>query len=194
MLVMVMLSCSLNAQEKDQALLIIDVQNDYFKGGAMELVNPEQAAANTQRIIDKFRAAKAPVIYIQHISDYEGATFFIPNTYGVEISNSVAPKKGEKIIVKHFPNSFLQTELQSYLQELGIKNLVITGMMTHMCVEATTRAAKDLGYNCTVIADACATTNLKLGEKTVVAEDVHAAFLSALNNGYYARVINTEDF
>lgn len=185
---------ALKAQNQGQALLIIDVQNDYFKGGAMELVNSEEAAANTQRMIDKFRAKRLPVIYIQHISDYQGAKFFRPNTVGVEISKLVAPQKDEKIIIKHFPNSFLETELQSYLNKLGVTDLVITGMMTHMCVEATTRAARDLGYKCIVIADACATKNMKFGGRTVSAQDVQTAYLSALNSGYYAKVINTNEF
>ncbi|MDR6461949.1 cysteine hydrolase family protein [Chryseobacterium sediminis] len=190
---------TMNAQKQkmeNTALLIIDVQNDYFPGGKMILENAEQAGENTKRILEYFRKNNLPVIHIKHISTNEGATFFLPDTDGARINQSVLPEEDEKVITKHFPNSFRETDLLNYLQSNKIKNLVITGMMTDVCVEATTRAAFDLGFNNTIIGDATATRNRELNGEVVKATEVQRSFLagiSALEN-LYARVINTKEF
>lgn len=177
----------------NKALIIIDIQNDYFEGGANPLVGSLEASQNAKLLLENFREERLPIIHIQHIANREGATFFAPNTFGAEIHQNVKPLANEKVIIKHFPNSFIETELQTTLQEYNIKDLVICGMMTSMCVDATTRAAKDLGYNCTVIGDACAAPNLQIGNKTIKAENVHNAFLAALNY-YYSSVITTQEY
>lgn len=176
-----------------QALLLIDIQNDYFEGGTMTLLNSEKASENAKLALEKFRNNHLPVIHIQHIATKPGATFFLPNTFGAEIHKNVQPIAGEKVIIKHFPNSFRETELLSSLEEKGITDLTICGMMTHMCIDATTRAAKDFGYNCTLIGDACATRNLVINEETVHAADVQNAFLAALNSTY-ASIITVQDY
>ncbi|MDR3652116.1 MAG: cysteine hydrolase family protein [Paludibacter sp.] len=173
------------------ALLIIDIQNDYFEDGTMTLVNAESASKNVQLVLEKFRKEHLPVIHIQHIATKPNATFFLPNTFGVEIHKNVQPLLNEKIIIKHFPNSFRETELLSFLRENQIKDLVICGMMTHMCVDATTRAANDFGLNCTLISDGCATKDLEINSEKVKAIDVQNSFLAALNTTY-ARVISTK--
>jgi len=170
-------------------LLIIDIQNDYFAGGRMELAGPVQAAAQARALLDLFRARKWPTVHIQHISNRPGATFFLPDTQGALIHESIAPLAGETIITKHFPNSFRETALLEHLKQLGIERLVISGMMTHMCVDATTRAAADLGYAVLLAADACATRDLTYGETSVPAAHVQAAFLAALKS--YGRVLGT---
>lgn len=190
-IVLLIFSLTMNAQQK--ALVIIDIQNDYFTGGNMPLVGSEEAVLNAKLVLEQFRREGFPVIYLQHLSDYPGATFFIPGTVGADIHSEVAPIDGEKIIIKHYPNSFRETELLDYLKEQGISDLVICGMMTSMCVDATTRAAKDFGYNCTVIGDACAAPNLEINGKTVSGENVHNAFLAALNS-FYAKVVDAKDF
>lgn len=179
-----------NAQQK--ALVIIDIQNDYFEGGKMPLVGSLEAVEKAHRVLEYFRAEKLPVLHIQHISNREGATFFLPGTFGAEIHEQVKPVGAEKIIEKHFPNSFIETELQSYLSVNGITELVICGMMTSMCVDATVRAAKDLGYNCTVIADACAAPDLSFAGKEVGGKDVNIAIVGALSY-YYAKVVTAND-
>ena len=181
----------MNAQQK--ALVIIDIHNDYFTGGNMPLVGSDEAVLNAKSVLEQFRKEGLPIIHIQHISDRPGSTFFVPGTQGVEIHSEVAPLSSEKIITKHFPNSFRETELLEYLKEQGISDLVICGMMTSMCVDATTRAAKDFGYNCTVIGDACAAPNLEINGKIVTGENVHNAFLAALNY-FYATVVNAKDY
>ncbi len=176
-----------------KALLIVDIQNDYFENGTMTLAGSLQASEKAGLILENFRKEKLPIIFIQHIAASPDATFFLPDTEGAEIHKNVKPLNTEKMIIKHFPNSFRETELHQYLTELEVKELVICGMMTHMCIDATARAAKDLGYECTVIGDACATRNLEIFGESVEAKEVHKAFLSALNY-FYAKVMKTEDY
>jgi nicotinamidase-related amidase len=176
----------------DTALVIIDIQNDYFPGGAMELEGAEAAAANAARVLSGFRKENKPIIHVRHLSVRPGATFFVPGTRGAEIHASVRPVAGEAVIEKNFPNSFRNTRLREELERLQVTNLVVAGMMTHMCVDASVRQAADLGYKITLLGDACATRAQSYGGETVPARQVHAAFLAALN-GFYAKVINAHE-
>ena len=175
------------------ALLLIDLQNDYFPGGAMELVDMTQAAANAQKLLAACRQARRPIFHIQHVALGPGATFFRPDTPGVEIHESVRPFAGEALIQKHYPNAFRDTGLLAALQTAGVEELIICGAMSHMCVDATTRAAFDFGFSCTVIHDACATRDLAFAGLTIPAAQVHGAFMAALGMRY-ARVVSAEDF
>src|SRR3954464_6695049 len=176
----------------DTALLIIDLQNDYFPGGAMELEGADAAAANAGRALAKFRSEGLPVFHVKHLSIRPGSTFFLPGTPGVAIHDAVLPREGETVVEKNFPNAFRATALQNYLDKHKIKSLVVAGMMTHMCVDASVRQATDLGYKVTLLADACATRAQAFGGETIAARQVHGAFLAALN-GFYAKVVNTHE-
>jgi len=180
-------------KKMNTALILIDIQNDYFENGTMPLVGSLEASLNARQILDKFRADGLPIIHIQHIAVRPSSTFFLPKTTGSDIHNNVKPTAEEKVIIKHFPNSFRETELQEYLKSRNITDLVICGMMTHMCVDATVRAAKDLGFNCTVIGNACATRDLKINDEIIKASEVHNSFLAAFN-GFYAIVKTTKQF
>jgi nicotinamidase-related amidase len=105
----------------------------------------------------------------------------------------VQPLAGEKIITKHYPNSFRETELLDHLRQIGATDLIITGMMTHACVDATTRAAKDFGFHCTVVADACATRDLEVNQQKVPAAEVQRSLMAALAF-FYADIINTQQY
>jgi nicotinamidase-related amidase len=174
-----------------QALLLIDIQNDYFTGGAMELVGSEQAAAQAAKLLRHFREKALPVIHIQHLSTRAGATFFLPDSPGVEIHQSVAPVVGEPVFQKAYPNSFRDTGLLEHLRREGVTQLVVAGSMTHMCVDTTVRAAADLGFNCLLAHDACATKALSFGGVTVPADQVQGAFMAALN-GLFATVLSAD--
>jgi len=176
----------------DTALLIIDIQNDYFPGGAMELEGSEAAGAKAGAAIKNFREKNLAVIHVRHLSVRPGASFFLPGTRGAEINAAVQPAPGETVIEKNFPNSFRNTGLKDFLEKQNIKNIVVAGMMTHMCVDASVRHAADLGYKVTLLGDACATRAQSYGGETVPARQVHAAFLAALN-GFYAKVVNTHE-
>lgn len=174
------------------ALIIIDIQNDYFPGGRMELVGAEQAALRAKEALAYFRSHNLPIVHIQHITTRPGATFFIPGTSGIDIHHSVAPLPGETVFVKHLPNSFRETPLLEHLRDLGIERLVLAGMMTSMCVDATARAAFDLGFQNILLHDAMATRDLAFGGVTVPAAQVHGAFLAALGS-VYGRVIGVAE-
>ncbi|MBT2558781.1 cysteine hydrolase [Hymenobacter sp. ISL-91] len=176
-----------------KALIIVDVQNDYFENGAMELVGPLPASENAKLILAKFREENLPIVHVHHLGVSPDATFFLPGTEGAEIHANVKPAAGEKTVQKYYPNSFRETDLLEHLQGLDIKELVITGMMTHMCIDATTRAARDLGFECTVIGDACATRDLEVNGAQVKAADVQTAFLAALSS-FYAKVQDTKEY
>ena len=172
-------------------LIMVDIQNDYFPGGAMELVGMEQASKNAAALLRRFREAGRPVYHVQHFSVNPGATFFLPDTEGVLTHNSVTPQEDESVTSKNFPNAFRATDLEQQLRTDQVDSLVICGAMSHMCIDATARAGFDLGFTCTVAGDACATRDLAFGERNVTAADVHAAFMSALGS-VYATVTTTD--
>jgi len=174
-------------------LILVDIQNDYFIDGKMELEGMDAAAANAGKLLNLFREKTWPTFHIQHISNYQGATFFLPDTKGAELNPAIAPLAGETIIQKHFPNSFRETVLLDALKNTGVEQVVICGAMSHMCIDGTTRAAADMGFTCILIHDACATRDLVFGDKTVRAADVHASFMAALGSAY-AQVVNCSDF
>ena len=186
-----------NANRKDmdtkKALIIIDIQNDYFEEGANPLIGSLEASINAKNLLNDFREKSLPVVHIQHFSTRAGSTFFISNTKGVEIHKNVLPISGEKVIAKNYPNSFRETDLLDYLKSNNITDLVICGMMTHMCVDATTRAAKDFGFTCIVIGDACATRDLEIQGEKVSASEVQKSFLATLNY-FYSIVKNTQEY
>ncbi len=163
-----------------EALIIIDVQNDYFPGGTCELYHPNEAERYIIDLISESRSIGRPIIYIQHFNDPDDY-FFLEGTKGAEISDRIAPKPEDKVIVKHYPNSFLETELDAYLKEAGVDKLIVCGMMTHMCVDTTVRAAMDYGYKVTVVANGCATMDLTVNGETIPAETVQKTFLAALD-------------
>jgi len=174
---------ALNAQNnnKNQALLLIDIQDFYFEGGSSELVNPVPASLNAKLLVEKFRSNNQHIIHVKH-----------GDGPGTGIHKNVKPLESEKVIIKQSVNSFKNTELLEYLKTNNVESLVICGMQTHMCLEAATRAAADFDYQCTVIHDACATKDVKFDNKTVKAEDVHFSTLGTIR--VYAKVLSTEEF
>jgi nicotinamidase-related amidase len=173
-------------------LLIIDIQRDYFPGGAYPLVEPEPAARAAKQVLERFRAEARPVVHLRHVWDAPDATFMRPGTEGVEIHPLVAPADGEPVIDKANPNGFLDTDLEERLRALGADELVVVGMMSSMCVDATVRAAVDLGLETTVVHDGCAAPDLQFGGRDVPGAAVHAAFMAALADGY-ATVVGADE-
>ena len=172
------------------SLLLIDIQNDYFPGGKMELVGPLDAARKAYELLQCFREHHQHHVHIQHVSTRPGATFFLPDGDGVNIHDSVAHFVGEPLVIKHYPNAFRETNLLEMLREQKTERVVITGMMTHMCVDATARAAADLGFQVIVAEDACATRDLTYGNTSIPVDHVHKAFLAALKS--YGQVMTAE--
>lgn len=175
------------------ALLLLEVQNDYFPNGRTPLEKSNEATAKAQQALQAFRDKKLPVIHMQHISTLPDAASLLPCTKGADFYATVAPTKGETVIKKHYPNSFKDTQLLNHLIKNQINHLVICGMMTHMSVDATVRAACDLGFSCTVLHDACTAKQLEFHHTAIPAQNVHYAFLAALQP-VYATIISTDDF
>ncbi len=155
----------------------------------MELIGTDAASHQAALLLAAWREHDMPVFHIQHIATQASATFFRPNTVGAQIHASVAPISGETVITKDSPNSFQKTSLLESLRAAEITHLVIVGMMTHMCVDSTVRAASDLGFVCQLVHDACATRDLTFGVQTVPAATVQAAFMSALNGAFCSTVL-----
>ncbi|MBO4493701.1 MAG: cysteine hydrolase [Ruminococcus sp.] len=170
-----------------EALLVIDVQNDYFEGGACPLHEPKKAEERIIRLIAESRKTGRPVIYIKHINS-DDEDLFNEGTYGCEISERIAPLPNDIVINKYCPNSFLGTELNDCLRSLGVEKLVVCGMMTHLCIDTTVRAAMDHGYEVALVADACATKDLELNGETIPAETVQKTYIASLS-GVFAEII-----
>ncbi|MGO2880407.1 cysteine hydrolase family protein [Halomonas sp. 86] len=167
-----------------RAIIVVDIQNEYFPGGKLLLNGIEEAATNAANVIEHARSANDLVVYFQHESADPDIPFFTPGTQGVAIHPIVAPLGEETVLVKHFPNSFRETGLQELLDQQNIEEVVIIGAMSHMCIDATSRAASDLGYKTTIIHDACATLDLEFDGVTVPAPQVHATIMAALAFAY----------
>lgn len=182
----------MSASAVNTALILIDIQNDYFPGGRMEVEGSAEASLKAKELLELFRARRLPIVHIRHVSTRPGATFFLLGTEGADIHLNAAPLPGEPVIVKNFPNSFRDTELLPILREKGIERLLVCGMMTHMCVDATVRAAFDHGFACTVVYDACATRTLSFNGVETPAHQVQAAFIAALG-AVYGRVVSAAD-
>lgn len=172
-------------------LVLIDIQKDYFIGGNMALDGMEKAADNAFKVLEFFRNNSDPVFHVQHLSLREGATFFIPGSPGCEIHSQLKPLESEVVIQKNYPSSFQNTDFATQLEEAGVDELVFCGAMSHMCIDTTVRAAFELGYKSTLIADACATCDLEFAGKRIPAEDVHGAFMAAIGM-VFANVVNAD--
>jgi len=165
----------------DSALIIIDAQNTYCEG-IMKLDGMEKALKECRLLLDRFRKAGRPVFHIRHDAG-QGSPYDVKNHIG-QIVDVLAPLEGEPVITKNYPNSFVGTELDDLLKKAAIQNLILTGFMTHMCVNSTARGAFNLGYRATVVASATATRSLPLkatGE-VIPASQVHSAALAALSD------------
>ena len=173
-------------------LVLVDLQNEYFPGGRMELEGIEAAAANARAVLDLFRDRGWPLFHVRHLATAADSPLFTPGTPYAELHDSVRPLPGERVIQKHFPNSFQQTPLLEELKAQGVDRVVIVGAMSHMCIDATTRAAYDLGLRCTLVHDACATRDLEFGGQKVPATQVQASFMAALG-WWYARLTRAAD-
>lgn len=174
------------------ALILVDIQNDYFEGGLWPVAKMEAVAANAARLLAAAREAGTLVIHVRHEMGSDQAPFFRPDSEGAAINPAVAPRGGEAVITKTRPNSFQNTDLLDRLRGAGIETVTICGAMSQMCIDATTRAAVDHGFAVTVAEDACGAKEAEFGGVTLTAEQVHAAFMAPLAMSY-AKVMTTDE-
>lgn len=175
------------------ALLLLEIQNDYFPNGRIPLEKSLEVSSKAKSILHAYREKKMSIIHVQHISTHPNATYFLPCTKGADFHADVAPLKGEMIVKKHYPNSFKDTSLLNFLVKNKINHLLVCGMMTHLSVDATVRAAYDLGFSCTVVHDACAAKQLEFNHNNITSQTVHNAFMAAFYPSY-ATIIATDDY
>ncbi|MDO5620395.1 MAG: cysteine hydrolase family protein [Paracoccus sp. (in: a-proteobacteria)] len=174
-----------------RAILVVDIQKEYFPGGNYPLVGIEAAAANAARVIADARSRGDLVVHVRH--EFPQGPIFIPGTPGVESHETVAPAAGEPVVTKNRVNSFRDTGLEAILRDHGVELVAVIGAMSHMCVDAAVRAANDLGFSTTTIHDACATRDLEFGGVTTPAAQVQAAMMAAFAFGY-GQVVSTDDW
>lgn len=175
------------------ALIVVDIQNDYFSGGKWELNATDAAADNAARVIGAARERGDLVIHIRHETLAPNAPFFVPGSAGAQLHEKVRNLADELVIVKHFMNPYRETELLEVLEHNKIKRVTVVGNMSHMCIDAVTRASDDFGFETTVIHDACTTHDLEFNHVKVPAPLVHAAFMAALQFGY-ATVLSADEY
>lgn len=174
------------------ALILIDIQNDYFPGGDWELHEMTAASAQAAELLRAARVQGDLVVHIRHENPNPDAPFFRTGSKGAEIHASVLPQDGEAVLTKHRPNSFHGTRLQELLQDAEVEEVILCGAMSQMCVDATARAAADFGFAVTIAEDACAARAVEFGGVSVSAEQVHAAFMAPLAMGY-AKVVKAAE-
>ncbi|RST04075.1 isochorismatase family protein [Streptomyces sp. WAC07149] len=173
------------ARLADSVLVMIDFQNTY-RAGVMALDGAEEALAAGARLLERARAAGAPVVHVVNDGG-EGTPYDIRAHVGA-ISDEVAPAEGEPVVVKQAPNAFHATELEKVLAGLGFgegsgKDLVLAGFMTHMCVTFTAEGAFYRGYRPTVVAEATATRSLTAPDGAVLpAAALQAAALTTIGD------------
>ncbi|MFC6444398.1 cysteine hydrolase family protein [Shinella zoogloeoides] len=176
-----------------RAIIIVDLQKDYLATGSFALTGIDAAAANAARVVEAARRKGDRIVHVHHISKEADSPLFAPNTDGIQPIPVIAPQAGDTVIVKAYPNSFRETALQETLQAEGVSDVVVVGAMSDVCIDATARAAADLGYGLTVVHDACATRDKAFGDSVVPAAQVHATIMSALEFGY-GTVTTTAEF
>jgi nicotinamidase-related amidase len=163
----------------DSTLIMIDCQNTYVRG-VMALEGVAAALDEAAKLLERARSAGIPIIHFKHDAG-EGSPYDVRAEIG-EIVDQVTPRGDETVIVKQFPNSFVQTDLDDRLKAASAGNLVLAGFMTHMCVNSTARGAFNLGYAPTVVASATATRPLPGTPGLVSAMALQAASLAAIGD------------
>lgn len=173
-----------------EALILIDIQNMYFTEGNYKLHEPEKAAEKAAQILNKFRNENKPIIHVKHMFNVNGRD---NGDYLLDFNEAVKPKDGEIIVSKNYPNAFLKTNLYEELKKINTDSLVIVGMMSHMCIDTTTRAAQNYDYKVMVIHDACTTKDLEWDGEKIKAETVHNSIMASLK-GMFAEVVSAEEY
>lgn len=172
------------------AIVLIDCQMEYVDG-PLALPGVGAALAEAKKLVERAREAGAPVIHVVH-QGRAGGMFDLDAPRGKE-APEVASVAGEAVVKKPLPNSFARTDLDEVLKKTGRKELIVAGFMTHMCVSSTVRAALDLGYRTTVVANAAATRDLPSPDGGVIdAATLHRASLTELADRF-AIIVPTAD-
>jgi len=169
-----------------KALILVDVQNEYFDGGRLPLPDMDEALTHIEALLTCFRSNRAPIFHIQHFALTADGPFTLGSP-GAELHDRVKPQlttqPPEVVIPKYYTNAFRMTWLAAALQGSGVSEVVVVGAMVQNCIDATVRGADDFGFKVTVASDACAAAPITLKDgRAIEAATVHDLFLEALNN------------
>ncbi len=162
-------------------LIIIDAQKEYLSG-PLALTGVNEAAANICQLVAAARERKCPIVHIRHLGTVGG--LFDPQGERGEFMPQLQPQADESVVEKRMPNAFNDTGLHDLLQTLGHLDLIVCGFMSHSSISTTVRAAKDYGYRCTLVDDACATRDLPTPEGVVSADVVHRTEMAIMNDNF----------
>jgi nicotinamidase-related amidase len=175
-----------------RALLVIDVQNEYFTG-KLPVTYPGGSLANVLRAMDAARAAGMPVIVVQHTAPQAGSPVFRKGSPEWELHPEVAGRQRDVLIEKALPGSFTGTELEAWLRERGITTVVIAGYMTQMCCDTTARQAMHMGFTVEFLSDATGTLTIQNTAGSVSGEELHRAIL-VTQQMRFSRVLSTAEW
>lgn len=176
----------------NQALIVIDVQNDYFEGGAMPVTYPANSFDNIKKAIIAAKDHQIPVVYVKHLCP-PGADCFAPDSFGQELHADLIALGGDHIVTKEMISSFHKTDLQDYLSSKGIDTVTIAGFMTQMCCDTTARYAAHMGYHVNFLSDGTGTLDFNNGQGHASAEELHRATLITQAH-CFSNVISTDSW
>jgi nicotinamidase-related amidase len=176
-----------------RALIVVDVQNEYFEGGALPISYPPQSFEQIKKAIESAQKAGVMVVLVQHTSLKENAGAFVRGSHLWEFHNEIKTIKPDLYIEKNHASSFVGTDLNYRLRSLGIDTVAIVGYMTQNCCDATARDASQLGFNVEFLSDANGTLAFSNNAGEVSAEELHRAFLVAQAFGF-SRVLNFNEW
>lgn len=175
-----------------EALLVIDVQNEYFTG-KLPVTYPKSSFYNILRAMDAATAKQIDIVVIQHSAPQENSNVFNKGSFEWKLHAAIANRKYSVLIEKNLPDSFTNTQLESWLRAEGIDSLVISGYMTQMCCDTTARQAFHLGYSVSFLSDATGTLSIKNAAGYVTAEELHRAIL-VTQEARFSKVITTDEW
>ena len=174
-----------------RALLVIDVQNEYFPGGQLPITSPHPHFANILRAMDSASASGTPVVVIQHTFARPDAPYFRRDTPGWALHPEVAARPRDLWIEKNLPGSFTGTDLEAWLRSRDIDKVAVAGYMTHMCCDTTARQAAHLGLSVEFLGDATGTLAVENSAGSASAEEMHRSILCA-QQMMISEVLNTD--
>lgn len=175
-----------------RALLVIDVQNEYFTG-KLPISYPTNSFSNILQVMDKANENEIPVVVIQHTLNKEGAVAFVKDTDGWELHDEIKNRKYSHYIEKTLPSSFIHTDLEEWLAKNNIDTITISGYMTHQCCDITAKYAMHLGYNVEFLSDATGTISIENEQGKISAEELHKMIL-VIQASRFSKVLNTNEW
>lgn len=175
-----------------RALLVIDVQNEYFTG-KMPVTYPEGSFTNILKAVNEANKSKMPVILIRHGAPHQDAAAFAQGSMGWQIHDEILKREYVRIIDKHLPGSFTDTNLEEFLRGMDIDTIVICGYMTQMCCDTTARQAVHLGFSVEFLSDATGTLDISNYTGKVTAEELHRAIL-VTQAMRFSKVVSSSDW